>query len=105
LLANHSSFEVNGLRGQFKASIRYIETSIESLGLKCRVVTDIKGTVIQSGAFGVVASTVTSLTALGAGLAIGVGTVLHHIATYDPDYEIVKDYLNRKLTVRYKKAD
>lgn len=58
---------------------------------------------MQGGALGAVFSvlaapatlTIASLTA-----AAGVG---HTLATYNPDYEIIKDYINKKLKVTYKK--
>ena len=45
--------------------------------------------------------------ALPAGIAIGAiaaaATAGHKLATYNPDYEVLKDYVNKKLTVTYKK--
>ena len=44
---------------------------------------------------------------LPAGIAIGAiaaaATAGHKLATYNPDYEVLKDYVNKKLTVTYKK--
>ncbi|MBU1331137.1 MAG: hypothetical protein KKG30_09275 [Gammaproteobacteria bacterium] len=103
LLKNRESFEVVGLRGNFMAGVKLVETKIEALGMKCRVKSDLKSTVVQGGilggVLGVVSAPVT-LTAAAVGIAAGVG---HTLATYDPDYEIIKDYVNKQLKVVYKK--
>ncbi len=103
LLRSKASFEVVGLRGNFTAGIKLVETGIESLGMKCRVKSDLKSSVMQGGILGGVlgvVSTPVTLTAAAIGAAAGIG---HTLATYDPDYEILKDYVNKKLRVIYKK--
>ena len=101
LLRVKASFIIVGLRGQFTKSVFSVEKKIECLGLKCRVISDYKGVAAQGGAFGV----------LGACASIAILPVLaitaasytaHKLATYDPDYEIVKDYVNKKIVVNYK---
>lgn len=103
LLKSKASFEVVGLRGNFMDGIKLVETKVEALSMKCRVKTDIKGSLIQGGALGAVfsvMSTPATLTLVTLTAAAGVG---HALATYNPDYEIVKDYVNKKLKVIYKK--
>lgn len=103
LVRSRVSFEINGLRGNFTAGIKLVETKIERLGMKCRVKSDVKSAVIQGGILGGVlsiASMPVTLTAATIATAAGVG---HTLATYDPDYEILKDYVNKRLRVIYKK--
>lgn len=103
LVRSKMSFEINGLRGNFTAGIKLVETKIESLGMKCRVKSDVKSSVIQGGILGGVlgiASMPVTLTAAAIAATAGVG---HTLATYDPDYEILKDYVNKRLRVIYKK--
>ncbi|MFN9526078.1 MAG: hypothetical protein ACK561_21935 [Pseudomonadaceae bacterium] len=102
LVRSKASFEINGLRGNFMAGIKF-ETKIESQGLKCRVRSDVKSAAVQGGALGVafgVLSTPVTLTAATLGIAAGLG---HTLVTYNPDYEILKDYVNQRLRVIYKK--
>lgn len=103
LLRTRSSFEVIGLRGNFNASIKLIETRIEHLGLKCRVKVDVKGAITQGGILG----TIIGAASLPAGVVLAAAATVvsagHTLATYDPDYEIIKDYVNKKLKVIYKK--
>jgi predicted nucleic acid-binding protein len=103
LLRNKSSFEVIGLRGTFNASIKFIETRIEHLGLKCRIKIDAKGAIAHGGILG----TIIGAASLPAGVVLAAAATVvsagHTLATYDPDYEIIKDYVNKKLKVVYKK--
>ncbi|KWU49769.1 hypothetical protein [Pseudomonas palleroniana] len=97
------SFEVVGLRGQFTKSVAIIEKKIESLDLKCRVKVDLKGAIAQGGILGTVIGAASL--PIGAALAAAATVVStgHTLATYNPDYEIIKDYINKKLKVIYKK--
>ena len=101
LLRAKASFVIVSLRGQFTKSVLKVEKKIESLGLKCRVSSDLKGVVAKGGALGVFGA-VASISTLPL-LAISAATITaHKLATYDPDYEIVKDFVNKKITVNYK---
>ncbi|CAI8812456.1 hypothetical protein [Pseudomonas zeae] len=97
------SFEIVGLRGQFNKSVARVEKKIESLGLKCRVKVDIKGAIAQGGMLG----TIIGAASLPAGVVLAAAATVasagHTLATYNPDYEIIKDYVNKKLKVIYKK--
>ena len=103
LVKSKACFEIHGLRGNFMAGIKVVETKIESLGLKCRVTSDVKSTVVQGGALGAVFSVLTTPATLTIATLTAVAGVGHALVTYNPDYEILKDYVNKKLRVTYKK--
>jgi hypothetical protein len=103
LVRGRASFEINGLRGNFMAGIKLVETKIESAGMKCRVKSDLKSSMVQGGALGAAFGAISApatLTVATLGIAAGLG---HTLATYNPDYEILKDYVNQRLRVIYKK--
>ncbi|QOH71674.1 hypothetical protein IGB31_04495 [Pseudomonas putida] len=103
LVRSRASFEINGLRGNFMAGIKLVETKIESAGMTCRVKSDLKSSVVHGGILGGVLGVVSAPATLAVGaitVAAGVG---HTLATYNPDYEILKDYVNQRLRVIYKK--
>jgi hypothetical protein len=102
-IRSRASFEVIGLRGAFRTSILAIEKKIEAQGLKCRVSSDVKGTLAQAGAVGVLAG-LASFAALPVAALTAAGLTAHKLATLNPDYEIVKDYVQMKLTVRYMRS-
>lgn len=102
-LKTKKSFEVIGLRGQFTKSIVIIEKKIESLGLKCRVKVDMKGAIAQGGILGTVIGAASLPVGVVLAAAATVASTGHTLATYNPDYEIIKDYVNRKLKVIYRK--
>lgn len=89
---DRKSFEILGVGGSFKECILLIEQSIESKGLTCRVYTENRSAAIGAGLF-----------AVGAGVFAAVGIAAHNLATYDPDYEIGKNLINNKVTVKFKK--
>lgn len=103
LLKKRASFEIVGLRGQFKAGIKMVETKIESLGMKCRVKSDLKSAVMQGGAAGALIGLVSAPATLTVAAVTVVAGVGHTLATYDPDYEVLKDLVNKRLRVLYKK--
>lgn len=103
LLRSKATFEVIGLRGNFNAGIKMVETKVESLGMKCRVKSDTKSALAQGGAVGAVLGLLSAPVTIVAGVIGTAASVGHALSTYDPDYEILKDYINKKLTVLYKK--
>jgi hypothetical protein len=103
LVRSRATFEVIGLRGNFKAGIKMVETKIESLGMKCRVKSDTKSALAQGGALGAVLAVMSAPVTIAVGVIGTAASVGHSLSTYDPDYEILKDYINKKLIVRYKK--
>lgn len=98
-----SSFEVVGLRGQFTKSVGTVEKKIESLGMKCRVKVDLKGAIAQGGILGTFIGAASLPVGVVLAAAATVASTGHTLATYNPDYEIIKDYVNKKLKVIYKK--
>ncbi len=103
LVKSKASFEIHGLRGNFMTGIKLVETKIESLGMTCRVKSDTKSVLAQGGALGVLASLASvpvTMTVIGATAVASAG---HNLLTRNPDYEILKDYVNKKLRVTYKK--
>ncbi|MBC6624645.1 hypothetical protein [Pseudomonas sp.] len=103
LVKSKASFEIHGLRGNFMAGIKLVETKIESQGLKCRVKSDVKSAVVQGGALGAVFSILTTPATLTIAALTATAGVGHTLVTYNPDYEIIKDYVNKRLKVVYKK--
>lgn len=101
LLRAKASFIIVGLRGQFTKSVFKVETKIESLGLKCRVSSDYKGVAAQGGAFGVLGACI-SMAILPVLAITAASYTAHKLATYNPDYEIIKDYVNKKIIANYK---
>lgn len=83
--------------------IKLVETKIEALGMKCRIRSDMKATIAQ----GVFIEGLIGAAFLPPGIAIGAiaaaATVGHQLTTYNPDYEVIKEYVNKELTVSYKK--
>ena len=68
-----------------------------------RIRSDVKSAVVEGGALGAVfsvLSTPATLTVVTLGAVASVG---HGLVTYNPDYEILKDYVNQRLKVIYKK--
>ncbi|GAB6070851.1 hypothetical protein JCM30760_19480 [Thiomicrorhabdus hydrogeniphila] len=87
------TFEVVGASGNISEAVQAVEKAIESLGLSCRIYT--KGRIAAAGA--TVFGGVTGV--LGAASAIGIAA--HNLATYDPDYEVIKHMVDNKLSVVY----
>mgnify|MGYP006185127539 CR=1 FL=1 len=103
LVRNRASFEINGLRGNFMAGIKLVETKIESLGMKCRVKSDTKSALAQGGAIGAIASLASVPVTLSVVTLTAAASAGHNLLTRNPDYEILKDYVNQRLRVIYKK--
>jgi methionine salvage enolase-phosphatase E1 len=94
LIDNKKTFEITGLRNErFDDAVKFVENIIESKGLRCRVYTS--GRVAATGATFVGGIT-------GAlGVASIVGIAAHNLVTRNPDYEIAKHRIQKKLTVKY----
>jgi hypothetical protein len=103
LVRSKTSFEIRGLRGNFMPGIKLVETKIESQGLKCRIKSDVKGAIAQGGILGAVIGAASLPAGVVLAAAATVASAGHTLATYNPDYEIIKDYVNKKLKVMYKK--
>lgn len=93
LISNHQSFVLEDIdRLNMPEAIETIEKLIEKMNLKCRVYT-------KGRAAGLAAELAIPLVGWGAAAAMGV----HNLATWNPDYEIAKNYLTGTLTIEYKK--
>lgn len=92
LIKKKESFVVRGLTDQMSEAITKIESTIEKQELKCRVYTRNRAAVVAATAWVPFVSW-----ANAAALAV------HNLATMDPDYEIGKDYIDKRLHVTYKR--
>lgn len=73
-----------------------MEQAIESIGLTCRVYTEYRATAMTGS---LIPTGVTQVIGLVSAIGIGV----HNLATFDPDYEIAKNKINRSVAVINKK--
>jgi len=80
---------------KFHSTIETLERLIESQGLKCRIYTF--GRIATAGAS--VAGGVTGVLGALSGIAIAA----HNIATWNPDYEIAKNFFGSSIHITYKK--
>jgi hypothetical protein len=93
LISNHKSFVLENIdRLNMPEAIETVEKLIEGLGMKCRVYT-------KGRAAGLAAELAIPLFGWGAAAAMGI----HNLATWNPDYEIAKNYITGTLTIEYKK--
>lgn len=95
LISSKTNFEVKAVGGVMSDAVALIEKQIESLDMRCRIYT--RGRVAAAGAtlFGGVTGVL--------GAASVVGMAAHNLATFNPDYEIIKHQIDNKITVMYKK--
>ncbi|WP_090263233.1 MULTISPECIES: hypothetical protein [Pseudomonas] len=80
---------------KFNSAIETLERLIESQGFKCRIYTS--GRIAAAGA--TVAGGFTGIFGALSGIAIAA----HNIATWNPDYEIAKNFFGSSIHVTYKK--
>lgn len=93
LLKAHASFEVVSVPAFHQsAAVTIVEKRCEALGMRCRVYQ--KGRTIIGGALAFVNPLI--------GLGILGASGAHNLATYDPDYEIRKEF-GTGIVVTYKK--
>lgn len=93
----HESFTIKEIETlKFFNAVEVIEKMIESLGMKCRVYSTYRTTLMLTAA---IPNPITA--ALGIGTAIGVAA--HNLATWGPDYEIGKNMTLGTLDIIYKK--
>ncbi|MEG0006527.1 MULTISPECIES: hypothetical protein [Aeromonas] len=95
LIHSRRSFEITDVSGNIGSTVRILEKSIESAGMRCRIYT--RGRLTAAGA------TFIGGAAGVAGLAYAVGIAAHNLVTYNPDYEIVKHIVDKSISVLYKK--
>ena len=99
LISADRSFEITGLEaeGSMTEMVEAVETAIERQHKTCRVYTAGRSAAVAAAA---IPTGVTQVTGVAA--AIGIG--LHNFATYNPDYEIAKHLLDKKLSVNKKEV-
>lgn len=93
LVRAEKTFEVTGLSGRISEAASWVESKIESEGLRVRVYT--YGRIAAAG--GTLFGGITGVL----GLASVVGMAAHNLATLNPDYEIAKHLVDNMLTVKY----
>lgn len=94
LIETHKSFVLENVAINWNKTIANLENKIKAHNLRCRVYT--KGRSASLLGFFI------PLINVGA-LASAVGIAAHNLATYNPDYEIAKNYFTNTITVTYKK--
>lgn len=62
-----------------------------------------KGAIAQGGILGTVIGVASLPVGVALAAAATAASASHTLLTYNPDYEIIKDYVNKKLKVIYKK--
>ncbi len=77
-------------------TVKLIEHAIEhqEKKLTCRVYTEFRSTAVASSLW-------SPTVIFGAASAVAIG--VHNLATWNPDYEIGKNYIKKTLSVKYKK--
>ena len=95
LITADRTFEITGLEaeGAMSNMIAQLEAVMKHLNKECRVYTVGRSAAVAAAA---IPTGVTQVT--GALAALGIG--LHNFATYNPDYEIGKHLLDKKLSVK-----
>lgn len=113
MIAKKSSFEVVDVNNMSEV-VSVLEGAIEEGGLRCRTYTNKRSVVTTAAAAGGVAgwASMTIIPVLGvslapvvglAGIGAAIGIGAHRLATRNPDYEIIKHPLDKKIVVEYKK--
>lgn len=92
----HRTFRVICNKGGQSFIANWLETEIESQGLKCRIYTSKRSALMASS---LIPTGVTQV----AGIVAAIGIAAHNIATYNPDYEIVKDTIGSDISVYFRK--
>ncbi len=95
MLMARQSFRVIAVKSMLDVTAD-LEHKIEKLGLKCRVYTENRS---ASLALGLIPTGVTTAVAIGS----AVGILVHNIATFNPDYEVIKNFADNSIKVRFKK--
>lgn len=91
LIKKSASFIVRAV-SEHSNVVKRVEKSIEEHGMTCRIYTENRGYVAGGAAI---------LT--GVGLAAIAGIAAHNIATWNPDYEIARNFIDNKISVTFKK--
>ena len=92
MIEKNESFVLRGLDGKMSEVISQIESTIEDQKMTCRIYSRNRAAVVTASAF---------VPFLGWANLAAIAT--HNLATYDPDYEIGKDLIDKRLYVTYKR--
>ncbi len=91
-IRRRETFEVGGCHGRMSEAVQFVERAIGGEGLRSRVYTK-----------GRYAAMAPALIGSPIGVFAAIGMAAHHIATWDPDYEIMKRPIDKMLRVSYVK--
>lgn len=92
IIEKKESFVLRGLAGQMTEVIAKVERIIEEQKMTCRIYSRHRAAVVTASTF---------VPFLGwANLA---AIAAHNLVTFDPDYEIGKDLIDKRLYVTYKR--
>ena len=95
LLHDRKSFDITNVT-DISETVKRVEFEIEhqEKNLSCRVYTEYRSSAVAGSLW-------SPTVILGAVSAVAIG--VHNLATWNPDYEIGKNYVKRTISVRYKK--
>lgn len=92
MIKNKQSFVLRGLTDRMGEAIAKVEETIEKQQLTCRVYSRNRAAIVAATAWVPVLS-----------WANAAALVVHNLVTMDPDYEIGKDLIDKRLHVTYKR--
>ncbi|EOU5655558.1 hypothetical protein ACOAYS_003501 [Escherichia coli] len=95
LIYERKSFVIENV-SDVSETVKRVEHEIEKTKLSCRVYTEYRSTALAGSLW-------SPTVILGVASAVAIG--VHNLSTWDPDYEIGKNYIKRRLSVKYKKAE
>ncbi|MFC5583190.1 hypothetical protein [Rhodanobacter terrae] len=105
-LDSREDFVIDGInRIHMPEAVKAVEKLIEDRGMRCRIYQ--KGRVAAAIGATAVAAVVPVIgeAVIGAALvATAVGSAAHHLATFNPDYEVAKNLVTGTLTLTYQKS-
>lgn len=94
LIRQRKSFEITNI-ADMSVTVNALERAIEEeCQLTCRVYTEYRSATIAGSLWG---------PTLVAGALSAAAIGVHNLATWNPDYELGKNYVARTLSVRYRK--
>lgn len=95
LIYERKSFVIENV-SDVSETVKRVEHEIEKTKLSCRVYTEYRITALAGSLW-------SPTVILGVASAVAIG--VHNLSTWNPDYEIGKNYIKRRLSVKYKKAE
>ncbi|HHE2936150.1 TPA: hypothetical protein ACO4GL_004945, partial [Escherichia coli] len=95
LIYERKSFVIENV-SDVSETVKRVEHEIEKTKLSCRVYTEYRSTALAGSLW-------SPTVILGVASAVAIG--VHNLSTWNPDYEIGKNYIKRRLSVKYKKAE